>query len=104
MPQLSWLSTNRRILCLFCVGVLFSGLPLAPAFAFDLFGWFRGSSDAPPAPSADALPYSLDIVIGGDNDDLEQTIKDASTLQSLQSDPPPIPRPSSAARRPICRA
>ena len=89
MPQLSWLSTNRRILCLFCVGVLFSGLPLAPAFAFDLFGWFRGSSDAPPAPSADALPYSLDIVIGGDNDDLEQTIKDASTLQSLQSDPPP---------------
>lgn len=89
MPQLSWLSTNRRILCLFCVGVLFSGLPLAPAFAFDLFGWFRGSSDAPPAPSADALPYSLDIVIGGENDDLEQTIKDASTLQSLQSDPPP---------------
>jgi translocation and assembly module TamA len=89
VPQLSWLSTNRRILCLFCVSVLFSGLPLAPAFAFDLFGWFRGSSDAPPAPSADALPYSLDIVIGGDNDDLEQAIKDASTLQSLQSDPPP---------------
>ncbi|WP_372441170.1 autotransporter assembly complex protein TamA [Microvirga arvi] len=73
---------------LFLVGVLFSGLPSNPAVAFDLFGWFRGS-DEPPAPSAEALPYSLDYVVGGDNKDLQQTLKDASTLQSLQSDPPP---------------
>jgi translocation and assembly module TamA len=83
-----WLSTRRRIAFLSLVGVLFSGLPSNPAVAFDLFGWFRGS-DEPPAPSTEALPYSLDYVVGGDNKDLQQTLKDASTLQSLQSDPPP---------------
>jgi translocation and assembly module TamA len=83
-----WLSTRRWIVFLFLVGVLFSGLPSNPAVAFDLFGWFRGS-DEPPAPSTEALPYSLDYVVGGDNKDLQQTLKDASTLQSLQSDPPP---------------
>jgi translocation and assembly module TamA len=83
-----WLSTRRSIVFLFLVGVLFSGLPSNPAVAFDLFGWFRGS-DEPPAPSTEALPYSLDYVVGGDNKDLQQTLKDASTLQSLQSDPPP---------------
>jgi translocation and assembly module TamA len=62
---------------------------MAPAVALDLFGWLRGGRDAPPPPSPQALPYSLDIVVGGDDSDLKQTLKDASTLQSLQSDPPP---------------
>ncbi|WP_312896905.1 autotransporter assembly complex protein TamA [Microvirga soli] len=83
-----WLSTIRRTAFLFLVGVLFSGLPAHHAGAFDLFGWFGGSDDPPP-PSSDALPYSLDYVIGSDTKNLEQTLKDASTLQSLQSDPPP---------------
>ncbi|WP_114942906.1 autotransporter assembly complex protein TamA [Microvirga calopogonii] len=83
------LRNNRRIVVPVLVGVLLSGLPLAPAVAFDLFGWLRGDGEAPPPPSPQALPYSLDIVVSGDNSDLKQVLKDASTLQSLQSDPPP---------------
>lgn len=83
------LRNNRRIVLPVLVGVLLSGLPLAPAVAFDLFGWLRGDGEAPPPPSPQALPYSLDIVVSGDNSDLKQVLKDASTLQSLQSDPPP---------------
>ncbi len=82
------LSTIRRTAFLFLLGVLFSGLTSHQAVAFDLFGWFGGSDDPPP-PSAEALPYSLDYVVGSDTKNLEQTLKDASTLQSLQSDPPP---------------
>ncbi|MBJ6125914.1 outer membrane protein assembly factor [Microvirga sp. BT325] len=63
-------------------------MPSTHAAAFDLFGWF-GGSDEPPAPSAEALPYSLDYTVGGGKSDLEQTLKDASTLQSLQDEPPP---------------
>jgi len=37
----------------------------------------------------EALPYSLDYTINGGSSDLEQVLKDASTLQSLQADPPP---------------
>jgi len=37
----------------------------------------------------EALPYSLDYSINGGSSDLEQVLKDASTLQSLQADPPP---------------
>jgi len=88
VPQLLRLSTIRRTAFLFLVGVLFSGPASTHAVAFDLFGWLRGS-DEPPAPSTEALPYSLDYVIGGDNRNLEQVLKDASSLQSLQSDPPP---------------
>jgi len=83
------LSTKRQVASILLAGVLFGGLPWAPALAFDLFGWFRGSADAPPPPSMEALPYSLDYTINGGSSDLEQVLKDASTLQSLQADPPP---------------
>ncbi|MFC5083986.1 autotransporter assembly complex protein TamA [Microvirga arabica] len=81
------MSTIRRTAFLFLVGVLFSGLPSNHAAAFDLFGWF-GGGDEPPPPSAEALPYSLDYAVG-DTKNLEQILKDASTLQSLQEEPPP---------------
>jgi translocation and assembly module TamA len=70
-------------------GLLLGGTSLTPAIALDLFGWLRGDSDAPPPPSPNALPYSLDFAVSGDNKDLVQILKDASTLQSLQKDPPP---------------
>ncbi|MBM1170450.1 outer membrane protein assembly factor [Microvirga arabica] len=62
-------------------------MPSNHAAAFDLFGWF-GGGDEPPPPSAEALPYSLDYAVG-DTKNLEQILKDASTLQSLQEEPPP---------------
>lgn len=83
------LSTRRRLATIVLAGLLLGGAPLTPAFAFDLFGWLRGDSDAPPPPSPTALPYSLDFMVTGDNKDLVQILKDASTLQSLQKDPPP---------------
>ncbi|MFC5483698.1 autotransporter assembly complex protein TamA [Microvirga aerilata] len=83
-----WLSTNNRILFLFFAGLLLGGTSIAPAAAFDFFGLF-GSDDAPPPPSPSALPYSLDFVVAGEDKDLRQVLKDASTLQSLQGDPPP---------------
>jgi translocation and assembly module TamA len=82
------LSTKRRVVFLFLVGVLSGAVSSAPAAAFDFFGWFRGSNNDPPPPSASALPYSLEFTVAGDSD-LQQVLKDASTLQSLQEDPPP---------------
>jgi translocation and assembly module TamA len=70
-------------------GLLSGGLSVPPAIAFDFFGLFRGSDETPPAPNADTLPYSLDFTVAGGDKNLVQTLKDASTLQSLKSDPPP---------------
>nr|WP_210278691.1 autotransporter assembly complex family protein [Microvirga flocculans] len=81
------MSTRRWIVFLSFACVLLGGVPSTPAGAFDLFGWFR-KSEEPPSPSASALPYSLEFSTGGDSD-LAQALKDASTLQTLQSDPPP---------------
>jgi len=70
-------------------GLLSMGVLVPPAVAFDFFGLFRGSGEAPPPPNPDTLPYSLDFTVAGDADNLVQTLKDASTLQSLRADPPP---------------
>lgn len=66
-----------------------------PARAFDLssldvFGLFS-SKDAPPAPSADALPYSLDFQLGDADDakSLTRLLQDASLLYRLRQDAPP---------------
>lgn len=87
--QLQWLSRKRRIVFPVLVGLLVGGVSAAPAIALDLFGWLRGGRDAPPPPGPEALSYSLDFTVGGDDKRLQQVLKDASTLQSLQSDPPP---------------
>ena len=83
-----WQGTKQRIIFLCVAGLLLGGASIAPAAAFDFFGLFGGDDDPPP-PSQDALPYSLNFVVAGENKNLVQTLKDASTLQSLQGDPPP---------------
>lgn len=62
-----------------------------PAVAFDFFGLF-GSSDKPPEIVPDALSYSLEIAIVGQNPDdktdIKQALRDASTLYKLRQDRP----------------
>jgi len=58
----------------------------AGAFAFDFFGLF---GERPPAVSPEALPYKLSFEAKApDDEDLSQTLKDASNLHSLRADPP----------------
>lgn len=49
---------------------------------------FVGLGEAPPAPSASALPYDLKIVAGG-NSRIEQAVRDVSALYRLRLDAPP---------------
>ncbi|WP_372426319.1 autotransporter assembly complex protein TamA [Salinarimonas chemoclinalis] len=64
-------------------------LPAPPARAqFDFFGLFGGGDEEPPAPSAEALPYDLDIVVEGEVD-IEDAFETISTLYRLRGDPPP---------------
>nr|WP_255726744.1 autotransporter assembly complex family protein [Microvirga sp. ACRRW] len=70
-------------------GLLSGGLSIPPANAFDFFGLFGSSDETPPPPNANTLPYSLDFTVVGNDKNLVQTLKDASTLQSLKGDPPP---------------
>lgn len=86
--QLAWPGA-RKYFWLLLAGLLSGGVPVAPAFAFDFFGLFGGSDEAPPPPSADRLPYALGFTIVGNDKNLLQALKDASTLQSLRGDPPP---------------
>jgi translocation and assembly module TamA len=64
---------------------------IAPAQAFDFFGLF-GSSEKPPEVAPDALSYSLQFEISGqdpaDKTDLKQALRDASTLYKLRQDRP----------------
>lgn len=85
---MGWPNTNRCVSLLVLAGFLSGGIAVAPAMAFDFFGLFRGSDDAPPPPSPDTLPYALDFTVAGEEKKLLQTLKDASTLQSLRGDPP----------------
>lgn len=58
-----------------------------PARAFDLFGLF-GAEPEPPAPSAQALPYTLRIT-GTDDADILRAVQDTSALYRLRQEPPP---------------
>lgn len=74
-----------------CASALALGVSLSPgpaiAAGFDFFGLF--GSEAPPPPSADALPYALDIAIVGEDKDLRQAVRDSSTLYRLRQEAPP---------------
>ncbi|WP_287978884.1 hypothetical protein, partial [Sphingomonas sp.] len=72
---------------LLAAGLVGGGLAAGPAAAFDLFGLF-GSEEAPPAPSADALPYTVTIK-GVDDDDVLRALQDTSTLYRLRGEAPP---------------
>ena len=63
------------------------GLAASPAAAFDLFGLF-GSEEEPPAPSREAVPYTVKIS-GIDDDDVLQALQDTSTLYRLRQEAPP---------------
>ena len=70
---------------LLCLALAWSAA--SPAAAFDLFGLF-GSEEAPPAPSRDALPYSVKFQ-GVEEDDVLQALKDTSSLHRLRQEAPP---------------
>lgn len=89
VAQSVWSATRRYSLVTILAGFLSAGALVSPAGAFDFFGLFSLGDEKPPAPSADALPYSLDFDVAGDDRKLVQVLKDASTLQSLKGDPPP---------------
>jgi translocation and assembly module TamA len=61
-------------------------LAVAPANAFDIFGLF--GSETPPVARRDAVPYVLTIDGLSDNATAETALKDASTLESLRTEPP----------------
>ena len=89
MAPLVW-SVTRKYSCLLALaGALSAGVAIPRALAFDFFGLFGSGDEAPPAPSADTLPYALEFSVVGNDKNLVQILKDASTLQSLKGDPPP---------------
>ena len=84
-----WPGTRKYFSLIILAGLLSVGLSIPPAMAFDLFGLLGGSDEAPPPPNADTLPYAVDFAVVGNDRNLVQTLKDASTLRNLRSDPPP---------------
>ncbi|WP_414471297.1 autotransporter assembly complex protein TamA [Microvirga sp. M2] len=88
MAQSVWSGTRKLSSLAILAGLLSAAVSVPPAIAFDFFGLF-GGSDEPPPPNAETLPYNLDFSVVGGDKDLVQILKDASTLQSLRSDPPP---------------
>ena len=74
-------------LCAAMGAAIVTGLVPRPALAFDPFGLF-GSEEAPPPPSATALPYTVRIS-GVDDDAVLQALQDASTLHRLRQEAPP---------------
>lgn len=69
---------------------LLLGLSLVPssALAFNFFGLF-GKKDQAPRPTANALPYAIQIASNPASAALVQTLKDASISWRLRHDPPP---------------
>jgi len=72
----------------FCLALMLGMMPTGSAYAFDFFGLF-GRGENLPEPSADALPYDLQIDVVGDDSQLRTAIEDISTLHQLRSDAPP---------------
>ncbi len=89
MARTGWSGTRKYVSLTILAGFLSAGVSIPSAIAFDFFGLFGGGDEAPPPPSADTLPYSLDFTVVGNEKNLVQILKDASTLQSLTGDPPP---------------
>lgn len=89
MAQTVWSGIRKCSSLVVLAGLLSGGLSIPPAIALDFFGLFRGSDEASPPPNADTLPYALDFTVVDGDKNLTQNLKDASTLQSLKSDPPP---------------
>jgi len=88
VAPLVWSATRKYFSLIILAGLLSGATPIQPASAFDLFGLFRSSNEAPP-PGPDTLPYALEFSVIGSDKNLVQILKDASTLQSLRGDPPP---------------
>ncbi|ESR23411.1 autotransporter assembly complex protein TamA [Lutibaculum baratangense] len=68
-------------------------LPMAaPSHAFELFGMrFFGRDAEDPELTADAQPYEIDFRVAGDDDDLEETLQNASQLYREREDVPLSP-------------
>jgi len=72
----------------FFLALLIGFTPVTGAYAFDFFGLF-GRGETAPEPSAEALPYDLEIDVVGDDSAIRTAIEDISTLQQLRGDAPP---------------
>lgn len=80
-----------------CAGLALIGIvAVAPsASAFELFGFRLWGSDEPEEPpSPDAQPYTIDVQVVGDDEDLIERVRSASQLFAEREDDPP---PSTAA-------
>ncbi|HYF56414.1 MAG TPA: autotransporter assembly complex family protein [Salinarimonas sp.] len=59
----------------------------AAAAGFDPLAWL-GLRETAPEPSADALPYDLEVEVVGGERSLAGTLRDAARLQALRAEPP----------------
>jgi translocation and assembly module TamA len=85
--SLAFEGLQTRAIAALALSVLgLSAACIRPASAFDFFGLFGG--DAPPPVSSTALPYEVTFEVVGESD-LESSLREVSTLQSLRRDAPP---------------
>jgi translocation and assembly module TamA len=79
---------RRRAERLVVSGLVLAGAHLCPveALAFDLLGLL--GQEAPPAPSATTLPYSVTFAITGD-ESVKPALEASSSFYKLRQDPPP---------------
>ncbi|SCZ07380.1 autotransporter assembly complex protein TamA [Microvirga guangxiensis] len=89
MADTRWSGTRKYASLAILAGLLSAGVSIPSAVAFDFFGLFGGGDEEPPPPNASTLPYSLDFTVVGNDKSIVQTLKDASTLQTLKGEPPP---------------
>ena len=73
----------------FFLALLIGFTPATGAYAFDFFRACFGRGETAPEPSADTLPYDLEIDVVGDDSAILTAIKDISTLRQLRDDAPP---------------
>lgn len=84
-----WLTVHGLTLFASAMALLASAVA-EPSLAFEIFGkkFFEPENDEV-AVVADAQPYTLDVTISGDDDDVAQAIRDASALVREKDSPPP---------------
>jgi translocation and assembly module TamA len=68
--------------------VLGLGLPVAPAAAFELFGYRLWGEDPVDEETIDPVPYEVTLVVLSDDADLTERLEDASILIARQELPP----------------